>query len=278
VRIEELLAEFAERTGIIVAKADTIPGEVTVTSAIPADAEKGVAALNEMLAPAGYRAVHAKNITSTKLSVRILNDADARKEELQNGPVTLGGDPRTIDVRERNRMITHILPINNPELLEAVRRLAAESKDVAVTVAGTPREGYRLILAGPALAVRGIVERAVTIDPAPAAAVGPAMVRSIQLKRLEALGSAAVLNGQYGHDAQGKEVLRAVADPRTNSIIVSGQDVEVFRAIQMLQRLDADAASATEAPVAPPAAVPAPGLVPPAPAPTPANPATRPGR
>jgi hypothetical protein len=276
VSAEDLLAEFAYRTGIIVVKTDTIPGEITVTQAIPENPEKAVAALNEMLGPLGFHAAHTKNITSTRLSVRILREADARKEELANGPVTLGNDPRKIDVSERGRMVTHILPVNNPELLETLRKTAGEQKDVTATVAGSSREGLRLILAGPALSVRGVVERAATLDPAPPppATAGPAMVRSIQLKQLEAQGSAAILNEQYGRDANGKEVLRALADPRTNSIVISGQELDVLRALQLLQRMDAE----LPAPQLPPVEVPAPRMQIPPSAPTPANPATLPGR
>lgn len=271
---EDLLAELAFRTGIIIVKADSLPGEVTITQDLPPEPEKAVSAVNEMLAPLGYRAIHVKNTTSAHLVLRILSFADARKEELQTGPVTMGNDPRKIDIAQRDRMVTHILPMNNSEMLAAARNAAAEQKDVEVTAAGNRRDGYRIILTGPALSVRRAVETVVAIDPPPAAA--PGMFRSIQLTHLDAEGSAAVLNGPYGRDSNGNQVIRAIADKRTNSLIISGPDLEVMQAIQLLQRMDVDALPKASPEL--PGVVPPPAqTIPPAPPPTPVIPGTRPG-
>lgn len=272
VAIEALLADLAFRTGILIVKADSIKGDVVVTEAFPEDPTKAVAILNEMLAPAGYRGIAVKNSTSTRLVLRILSDAEARREELLTGPVTLGDDPRKIDVRERDRMVTHILPLKHPDLLEPARRAAEQEKSVQLTVSGNAESGYRLILAGPAATVRRLAETVLALDPVqPADAT---IFRSIQLRNLDAEGSAAVLVKTYGQDAAGNPVITAIADKRTNTIILRGPDLQVFQAIQLLQRMDATAAPP---PASPLPAVPPPAPLPPVPPPTPANPATRPG-
>jgi hypothetical protein len=242
IAIEALLGALAEKTGIIIVKSDSIPGDVVITRELPDDPQKAIDALNEMLAPAGYKGVPSlagSNGTPSKshrIVVRIQSTGEARTQELQTGPVTFGSDPRKIDISDRNRMVTHIAPVTHPNLLNNAKRAAADVSDVTITVTGTPETGMQLILTGPALSVKKSLENAIAVDPPPAQ---NQLVRSIRLRNLDAEGSAATVNTTYGVDAAGNQVLNAVADKRSNTLILSGTDIAVLQAMQMLERLDA---------------------------------------
>src|SRR6185503_1710012 len=97
--------------------------DVVVTRELPDDPQKAIDAVNEMLAPAGYKGVPSvagsagAPSKSHRIVLRIQSTGEARTQELQTGPVTFGSDPRKIDISDRNRMVTHIAPVTHRNLL-----------------------------------------------------------------------------------------------------------------------------------------------------------------
>jgi hypothetical protein len=214
----------------------TPTGTVLFDRPLPDDPDDALVALNDMLAPAGYQAIASRGQTG-RLLLRVGTLTEARRAAVAQSPVTYGVDPAKIDVSERSRIVTHVVPLTHGDLLPAIERSLAEDKDVSVTVAGTGKDGDRcqLILSGPAGNVRQAVRSIVAVDK-PAAAEDAQLVRLQKLSpeaAMEALARQFPENGDAG--------LHYVADMRTRSILFSGPSSALDSAVLLLKGLDAAA-------------------------------------
>src|SRR5262249_11352167 len=131
-----------------------------------------------------------------------------------------------------SRQVTHMFPITHLDMLEAVRRSVAAERDLNVLVAGGQIQA-ELIITGPALKVRHAVENAAAIDPPPP----PPISATIKRTNLDARLAAGQIEEAY-RDRPPEQMVRALFDQRTNSVILSGSDVGVLEASMMLRRMD----------------------------------------
>lgn len=156
---------------------------------------------------------------------------DVRTAEEQTGPVTSGPDAGAINVKDPAQPSTHLLTVNHADQLETLEKKAREDKSVEVDLVGSAKGGYTLIFRGPAMKVKQAVAAVAAMDKP--TDTTPA-VRQMKLTRLDAEAAAATINANYS--AQGR--VRAVADKRTNTVIVSGPEDQVIDAMVALIGMD----------------------------------------
>jgi hypothetical protein len=231
--IDDLIDLFAERTGAMVIRTKPLQDRVQLTDDFPADPAQALRVLNDMLAPANLTAYRTKTLAD-RFVLRVMSAAEARERALAEGPVTAGVDPRQIDLTDKARMVTHIVPLLHGELMAAARRAAGEEKEVTVTVAGAADTQFQLIITGPAAAVRRAVEFVVALDKP---AVGKSITRAVHLKTADAAAAAVAVDRAYG-STLGENALRVEVDRRSNTVVLQGPEPTVFQALGTLEWID----------------------------------------
>jgi hypothetical protein len=263
--INDLFTALSVRFGILVIQPQDIKAFILQDFDLPAKAQDAIARTRQTLEPQGYSIL--QSVTGKNLVIRVVTTAQAKKARLTESPVSFGPQAENVDISDPARLLTHMMPLNHPGLAEALRRAASEDKDVSVEIAGGNQLGTCLLLLGPALKVQQAVEKVSKIDRFEE---GPSVVRILTLKNLDAPALAISLNQSFARE---NSPVKAAADARTNSLILSGPENRVLDVMVPIVSQEARAAGGIGQP-------PPPRLPPPATAPLPGSPpepATAPG-
>ncbi len=241
---DDLFALVARRYGLVIVNIKPLTGNVTITSDLPDDVAQAVESLNVMLKPLDGQAVLTPPVhAGDRVVLRIVTPREAKALALAVGPVSSGIDPKQIDVSDRDRMVTHLLPLAHADLLDAVSKAVTQDPGVSLTVTTLAPNAFQLILTGPAIKVRRAVETAIAIDKPPT----PPVLRILKLKNLDAQTGADAMEQSFNRGPP-EEMLRVTADPRTNSVLFSGPEMVVLEAMLTLQRMDDTPAPVEPAP------------------------------
>ena len=199
---------------------------------LPKTLEEAVAAARDNLEPQGLGLI--ESVTSKpdpRVVLRVTPLKEAKDAEEQAGPVT-SGDPSAINAKDPTQEVTHLLTVNQRDQLETLEHKAREVPDVDVDVVNSADGGQTLIFRGAAAKVKEAATAVAAMDKP--TDTTPA-VRQLKLTHLDAEGAAARLNADFGN---GRSQIRAVADRRTNMVIVSGPENQVIDAMVTLVEMD----------------------------------------
>jgi hypothetical protein len=230
---DQLLNLMADKFGAVIVTTAPLSGTVVYDRELPSNADQAIEAVNEMLMRTGYQALASKGTASGRLVLRITSKEEAKAAAIAESPVTYGLDPLKIDISDRNRIVTHVIPLTHSELLDTVEKSLSSEKDVTVTVTGEPEHNL-LVLAGPAISVRHAVQTMLSIDTPPPEIV----VTSVRLRKLNAQAGVDAIDRQFNQGNPDK-TLRAFAYLRTNTVTLSGDQSMVTQGVVFLQVLDA---------------------------------------
>jgi len=238
--INVLLGAIAARYGVIVVQAKPVDAQILSAGELPGTMDAAIDLAQQLLEQQGYgiiRKVTAK--PNPHVLLRIVTAQEAKRALVEESPVTSGTDAQKIDVSEPGRQVTHLLPVSHAEVINNLQRAATQDKDVSADVLGTEAQGLTLVFTGPAEKVKKAVAAVAALDKGSDREV---VVRTIQLKNQDAVAAANSLNGTYGGAKLGEGApFRAIAEPRTNTVVISGSAVEVVEALSLLARTDAAA-------------------------------------
>jgi hypothetical protein len=255
---------LAVRYGVMVLQPKPVQAYILKSFDMPDKLEEALALARQTLEPQGFSIL--QSVVEKRLVIRIVTTREAKLAELAESPVSFGPEGEKIDVSKPDRPVTHLLPINHPDMLEALRRTALQDPEVSVEATGGTAIGVNLIFTGPALKVQRAVETVAKLDKPVG---GPIVARTLALQHLNAETTANSLNTLFTGDTA---PLKAVVDRRTNSIIVTGPEERVVDIMVTLVGQDAK-----QGPILPPPP-PVPAITPPGPVMAPQVPPTsRPG-
>ena len=154
--------------------------------------------------------------------LRVVSAKDAKAAELSDSPVTYGTATEKIDTSKPDRQVTHLLPINHPEMIEKYHRIAVEDNDVSAEVMGSSVIGLSLSIHGSGKKVQHAVDAVIKVDES---ATGQIIARTMELKHFSAEETADRLNRAFASDSA---AMKAVADRRTDSIVITGPEDKVL--------------------------------------------------
>ena len=230
--VSTLLNAMSARFSVIVVMREPVKALLVKSAPLPDKLDEAMALAQETLEPQGYGIIRTvSSAPDPHIVLRIAPLKEAKQAALEQGPVTAGADPAAIDVTNPDQPVTHLLPIHHAELLDALHRSAAQDKDVTVSQLGTAATGFTFIVQGPAAKVKKAVQAVVAVDRA---VDDKPIARMITLRHLNATESANTLNQSFAPGSG----LTAVADRRTNSVIVTGPEPLVIQAMMTLGSMD----------------------------------------
>ncbi len=254
----DMLNSIAAHFGVILV-APKFSAVMLRAGALPKTLEDAVTMARDNLEPQGWGIVQTvSGKPDPHVILRVVPLKQAQDAQVQSGPVTSGDDASVIDLAHPGEPITHLMKVNHPEMLDRLRETATQDKDVSVDLVGSARGGYTLILSGPAAKIKTAVAAVATLDKATDQTPS---VKAMKLMHLDAVSTALTLNANF--QQQGKEAMRAVADRRTNTIILSGPEDDVVSEMVTLISMDlagkGGAADKESEPTTPAPPAPAPG-------------------
>jgi type II secretory pathway component GspD/PulD (secretin) len=232
-KIEGFYLAMSQRFGVSVLQGGEKEIKATILKPVdmPAKLDEAVDLLQHTLEAQGYGLV--KTVTSSgHVLLRVTTAKDAQAAAIADSPVTMGLDTGKIDTSKPDRIVTHMLPVQHRDMADALRRTATQDKDVEATVSATADAGYTMILTGPAKKVRDAADAVLKIDKPDDSKV---MVRTIPLHSIDAIHTAETLNADFARE---QVAMKAVADRRTNSIILTGPEDRVLEAETTLTGMD----------------------------------------
>jgi general secretion pathway protein D len=192
-----------------------VRAQVTLLSFSPMDADTFYQAFLSMLQVHGYVAVPAGPVT------KIIPDATARQMP-GSGPNARGDAMVTQTIRLKNVAAAQLVPILRP-LMPNYAHLAAHPQSNVLIISDRADNVQRML---------SIVQR---IDQA-----GQSDIDVIPLQNASATEVVQILSSlsQSAQGAGGPPTIRAIADPRTNSILLSGSKEERLRYSAYVAHLD----------------------------------------
>ncbi len=218
--LEEVVRFVAQATGKTIIIDPKTKGQIEVISSQPLNRQQLYELFLSVLDVNGFTAIESGNM------VRIIPSRDARSA---GAPVTSGG-------RESSEIVTEVIQLQNVSaatLIPVLRPLAPQQAHMA---AYSPSNA--IIVSDTAMNISRIREVIARIDKA---AVANADVVRLQhasaeemVRMLEQLEKSGTPQGQ----PEGK-LLTLVADKRTNSVLVSGDDMQRARMRALIRNLDA---------------------------------------
>lgn len=215
--IEELIRFVAEATGRTIIVDPLVQGTVQVISTNPVNSEELYQLFLSILEVQGYAAVESSNV------VRIIPAQNARTTPL----------PLNLDQPAPNssELITQVIQLNNVssvQLVPILRPLAAQQAQMTAYAASNS-----IIITDTAANIERIRTLAEFIDNS---AVPRTEIITLQNASAEEVVD---MLDQLQEEAGGETVTyRAVADARTNSILVSGDELQISRLQALIGRLD----------------------------------------
>lgn len=220
--IREFITQVSKITGKSFIIDQRIKGTVTVISDTPMDADAVYQLFLSVLRVQGFAAVPAGNVT--KIVQQVLAKQSGNPNDFQN-----------LDSEE---LITHVVPVKNtsaPDLVKIIRPLIPQHAHIA----GLLKPNVILIgdYASNINRLRTIVEK---IDVAENLAV-----RIVDLKEAWVEDMIVLLEqlapDEIGKAAKGPNKVTVVANERTNSLVLKGEEAVVTRVLELVQRLDVPA-------------------------------------
>ena len=216
----DFFTALSVRYGVVVLQPEGLEVYVLRSFDLPATVGDALTIARQTLEPQGYSLV--QKVSDGRLIVRIVKTAEAKKIMLSESPLSFGTQGEAIDISDPTRLVTHVFPIAHADLAANLRRDAMEDPDVSAEVTGGGDVGANLILTGPALKVQRAVETLAKLDKP---TEGPIVAHTLALQHLNAQTTADALNEVFSHDPA---PMKAVADRRTNSIVVTGPEDRVL--------------------------------------------------
>ena len=231
--VSALIGAIADKFGVMVVSRQEVKAFVLKPVAMPANLDQAMTLLQDTLEPQGYGII--RKVTAPPdphILINIVTAKEAKAAALQESPVSSGIEPANIDVSDPSKLITHLLPIAHAALIASLDRTAAEDKEVTVSEIGSAAAGYTLIISGPAAKVKKAVTAVVGVDKPAESAV---TMRMLTMKNGNAMAMAESLNQSFAPNSG----MRAVADRRTNTIVVTGPEAGVLNAMVRVIAVDA---------------------------------------
>jgi len=231
--VGEMMSAIAVKFGAILVMPKT-SAVVLKAGELPKTLEDAVGAARDNLEPQGLGLIESvTGKPDPRVVLRVTPLKEAKDAEEQVGPVTSGADASAISVKNPSQQVTHLMPVNHADMLETLEHKAREDPSVDVDVVNSAQGSQTLIFRGPAAKVKLAVTAVSALDKPED--LTPA-VRQLKLSHLDAVGAAATLNADFGRS--GRSQLRAVADRRTNMVIISGPEDQVVDAMVTLVEMD----------------------------------------
>ncbi len=250
--ISDYFKAMALRFGVAIVQPGPIKAFIVKPFDLPSKLEEAIALGQAALAPQGLTL--RQTVSDNIIVLSVMTTEQARQADLQESPVSSGLELEKIDISRPDRIVTHLLPVSHPETAAALQRIAVQTKDVKADIAGTPETGITLILTGPA---KGVQEAATNILKIDTPDTTKTVARTLQLHNINAEELATSLNATFVHQ---EGSLKAVADRRTNSIVITGPEDKVLDA--MVQDIGMEASHRRGTPLPPPSAAPQPASQP----------------
>jgi hypothetical protein len=265
--LKDFFTALAVRYCVVVIQPEGLDVYVLRSFDLPATVGDALAIARQTLEPQGYSIV--QKVSDGHVIIRVLRTEEAKKIVMAESPLSFGTKGEAIDISDPTRLVTHLFPVNHEDMADILRRNAAQDPEVSAEITGGGGIGTNLILRGPALKVQRAVETLAKLDKPTEERI---VARTAVLQHMEAQSAADALNEVF---SRGTSPMKAVADRRTNSIVVTGPEDQVMEVMVGLVSQDAK-----EARVASPrgaSGVPAPRPPqPPVPSTAPASPDTAP--
>ncbi len=222
---------LAARFGVMIVQSQAVDAYLLRPCELPDKLEDALAIARQTLEPQGFSVL--QSVVDKRLIVRVLPTKEAKKLELAESPVSFGTEGEKIDISKPDRLVTHLFPVAHVDMLDTLRRAAIQDREVGAEVAGGGQIGVNLILTGPALKVQHAVEALAKLDQPTGS---PIIARTLQLQHTDAQATAAALNDSFARDTA---PLKATADSRTNSLILTGPEDRVLAIMVTLIGQDA---------------------------------------
>lgn len=227
----DFFTALAVRFGVVIIQPPALDVYILRSFDMPAKVGDALTIARETLEPQGYSIV--QKISDGRVIAHIVSVKEAKKILLSESPLSFGTQGEAVDVSDPTRLVTHLFPIAHAEVAESLRRSAKLDPDVSAEITGGGEIGANLILTGPALNVQRAVETLAKLDKPTEATM---VARTVTLQHLDAQSAADALNGAFAQDAT---PMKAVADRRTNSIVVTGPEDRVVEVMVALVSQDA---------------------------------------
>ena len=218
--IQEVIKFVADATGKTMVVDPVVKGPVKVITTEPLNRVQLYDLFLSVLAVHGYTAVDSGGV------VRILPAKEARSspgsvtDELQG----INDSYTTQVIQLHNIAAGRVLPVLRP-LLPQESHIAAYDANNSIIISATTANIAR---------IRQLIAR---IDKS-----ALATTKMIELRYADAATVVRMLEqlqqGEAGQGAQSPRQLKLVADQRTNTVLISGADLELQRIVTMVQRLD----------------------------------------
>lgn len=215
--IEELIRFVAEATGKTIVIDPLVQGRVQVISSNPVNSEQLYGLFLSILDVQGYTAVESNDV------VRVIPAQNAR-----NAPVPVNLDQPAPETPE---LITQVIQVSNVpavQLVAILRPLAAQQAQMTAYAASNS-----IIITDTAANVERIRTLAEFIDDS-----AVPQTEIVSLENASAEEVVAILDELAAPDSAEAASYRVVADERTNSILVSGDELVVQRLKALIGRLD----------------------------------------
>lgn len=260
--IDVILDELSAEAGFIIVREIKPQGRVSLTSRQPVSPEDAVSLLNSVLYNAGYSAIQQG---------RILKIVARDRAKRLNIPVQTGSNPEAIEPTDQ--LITQVIPLryaDASQLRQDLQPLINPDADFTANASANA-----LVITDTAANVRRVVQIINALDTSMAEAVS---VRVFQLKYADATSTAELINNVFGDlmvatgdqsDSRGRgpgggpgggpgawrdrlrqeaqreaqaaargNKVKAAADQRTNSLVVTGSDQALAAVEEVLRELD----------------------------------------
>lgn len=217
--IQALITTVSQITGKNFIVGPNVQGKVTVVSTHPLDPDEVYQVFLSVLRVHGYAAVPAGNGM-----IKIVNEATARVDgsvALAQGAAVAGGDP----------LVTEVVPVHNVPAAELASILQQFVPQGGKVIAHGPSN--TLILSDRASVVQRLREIIARVDVA-----SDAQVEVIPLQHASAVELARTLNQLDRSAPTDRNGVRVLADPRTNSILLSGDQSRRLRLRALITHLD----------------------------------------
>jgi hypothetical protein len=247
--IGDYYTAMALRFGIAIVQPNPTKAFIIKSFDLPDKFDDALAHGQAALAPQGLTL--RQSVTGKMIVLRVMTTEQARVADLQESPVTSGLEIQKIDVSRPDRFVTHLLPVNPTANIDALKRLASQIKDVKADAAGSADTGLTLIISGPA---RGVQEAAEAILKVEKPANSKIIVKTMQLQNVNAEELAKSLNASAVAQSW---TLKAVADRRTNSIIITGPEDQVLDSLLNVISMEGSRVRTLTEPATQPATAPA---------------------
>lgn len=247
--IGDYYTAMALRFGIAIVQPNPTKAFIIKGFDLPDKFDDALAQGQAALAPQGLTL--RQSVTGKMIVLRVMTTEQARLADLQESPVTSGVEVQKIDVTRPERFVTHLLPVNPTANVDALKRLAAQIKDVKVDAAGSADTGLTLIISGPA---RGVQETAEAILKVEKPANSKVIVKTMQLQNVNAEELAKSINANAVAQSLS---LKAVSDRRTNSIIITGPEDQVLDSLLNIIAMEGSRTRTLPEPATQPATAPA---------------------